>query len=177
MPVATLGSSPLRKFLDLDFELYPLIVSIVWVDFYRPVSLIQCNVPRICGGRSLLETLLVCRIISMMILDANPMLTCSNLRNFSQSSDSRSCGCGSWRSVIYVRFVQWRVSPSSRSSPILTYETVHAPPATVFLQPLHFQIPTECRLTVFFPQNVQTYRACWVISIFLTCLRRDAPYL
>jgi len=58
---------------------------------------------------------------------------------------------------------------------LLTYETVHAPPATVFLQPLHFQIPTECLLTVFLPQKVQMYRACWVISIFLTCFRRDAP--
>lgn len=28
-----------------------------------------------------------------------------------------------------------------------------------------------------FPQNVQTYLACCVISIFLTCLRREAPYL
>jgi hypothetical protein len=58
-----------------------------------------------------------------------------------------------------------------------TYETVQAPPATVFLHALHFQIPTECRLTVFFPQKVQVYRACWVISIFLTCFRREAPYL
>lgn len=58
-----------------------------------------------------------------------------------------------------------------------TYETVHAPPATVFLHPLQFQMPTECRFTVFLPQKVQTYRACCVISIFLTCFRRDAPYL
>lgn len=60
---------------------------------------------------------------------------------------------------------------------MLTYETVQAPPATVLLHPLHFQIPTECLLTVFFPQNVQMYRACCVISIFFTCFRRDAPYL
>ena len=59
---------------------------------------------------------------------------------------------------------------------LLTYETVQAPPAIVFWQPLHFQMPTECRLTVFLPQNVQMYRACWVISIFLTCFRREAPY-
>lgn len=58
-----------------------------------------------------------------------------------------------------------------------TYETVHAPPATVLPQPLQFQMPTECRLTVFLPQNVHTYRACCVISIFFTCFRRDAPYL
>ena len=58
-----------------------------------------------------------------------------------------------------------------------TYETVHAPPATVFLHDLHVQMPTECRLTVFFPQKEHMYRACCVISIFLTCFRREAPYL
>jgi hypothetical protein len=36
-----------------------------------------------------------------------------------------------------------------------TYETVQAPPATVFLQDLHSQIPTAVRLTEFFPQKVQ----------------------
>jgi len=56
-------------------------------------------------------------------------------------------------------------------------DTVYAPPATVFLHDLQSQIPTECLLTVVFPQKVQTYLACWVISIFLTCLRREAPYL
>ena len=58
-----------------------------------------------------------------------------------------------------------------------TYETVQAPPATHFLQERHSQIPTAVLLTEFLPQNVQTYRACWVISIFFTCLRREAPYL
>jgi hypothetical protein len=56
-------------------------------------------------------------------------------------------------------------------------ETTQAPPATVFLQDRHFQIPTDVRFTVVFPQKVQVYLACWVISIFLTCLRREAPYL
>lgn len=56
-------------------------------------------------------------------------------------------------------------------------ETVHAPPATVFRQGRHTQMPTACRFTVFLPQKVQMYRACWVISIFLTCFRKDAPYL
>lgn len=56
-------------------------------------------------------------------------------------------------------------------------DTVYAPPATVLLHDLQFQIPTECLLTVVFPQKVQTYLACWVISIFLTCFRSDAPYL
>jgi hypothetical protein len=60
---------------------------------------------------------------------------------------------------------------------LLTYETVQAPPATVLLHPLHFQIPTAWRLTLFLPQKVQMYRACWVISIFFTCLRSEAPYL
>jgi hypothetical protein len=61
--------------------------------------------------------------------------------------------------------------------PIQTYDTVYAPPATVLLHDLQFQIPTECLLTVVFPQKVQTYLACWVISIFFTCFRREAPYL
>jgi len=56
-------------------------------------------------------------------------------------------------------------------------ETTQAPPATDFLQDRHSQIPTEVRFTVVFPQKVQVYLACWVISIFLTCLRREAPYL
>lgn len=58
-----------------------------------------------------------------------------------------------------------------------TYETTQAPPATVFLHDRHCQIPTECRFTEVLPQNVQVYRACCVISIFLTCFRREAPYL
>lgn len=35
-----------------------------------------------------------------------------------------------------------------------TYDTVHAPPATVFLQLLQLQMPTLCRLTVVLPQKV-----------------------
>lgn len=60
---------------------------------------------------------------------------------------------------------------------------------------LHFQMPTDSRFTVScavqqlssmssrpvgcqrtLPQKVQVYRACWVISIFLICLRSEAPY-
>ena len=71
-----------------------------------------------------------------------------------------------------------KIYPPRRALPVPeTYETVQAPPATVFLHDPQFQIPTECRFTVFLPQNVQMYRACWVISIFLTCFRSDAPYL
>jgi hypothetical protein len=72
-------------------------------------------------------------------------------------------------------------------------ETVHAPPAIVFLQALQCQIPTAVLFTesysnqksqlfvltkssiVTFPQKVQVYRACCEISIFLTCLRSEAP--
>lgn len=53
--------------------------------------------------------------------------------------------------------------------------TVQAPPARVFLQARHFQIPTAERFTESLPQKVQVYLACWVISIFLICLRREAP--
>lgn len=49
--------------------------------------------------------------------------------------------------------------------------------ATVRLQDLQSQMPTEWRLTLVLPQKVQTYLACWVISIFLTDLRSEAPYL
>ena len=72
-------------------------------------------------------------------------------------------------------------------------ETVHAPPAMTFLHAPQFQIPTAVLLTEScfipltlaytskidhnrtLPQNVQVYRACCEISIFLTCLRREAP--
>ena len=80
-------------------------------------------------------------------------------------------------------------------------DTTYAPPATVwehlsavsplsccptcvenvefytFLHARQFQMPVEWRLTVVLPQNVQVYLACCEISIFLTCFRRDAPYL
>lgn len=68
-------------------------------------------------------------------------------------------------------------SASNLERYLLTYDTVYAPPATVFLQDLQSQIPTECLLTVGFPQKVQVYLACCVISIFFTCFRSDAPYL
>jgi hypothetical protein len=83
------------------------------------------------------------------------------------------------RLSVYILIWIARTSPSEGmlESSIVTYDTVYAPPATVFLQDLQSQIPTECLLTVVFPQNVQTYLACCVISIFLTCFRREAPYL
>ena len=45
--------------------------------------------------------------------------------------------------------------PKKKNEKKKTHETVHAPPATVFLQLPHLQIPTECRLTVVLPQKVQ----------------------
>ncbi len=73
-----------------------------------------------------------------------------------------------------------------------TDDTCQAPPATVFLHALHDQMPMECRLTVFLPQNEHAvsrqlsalrprrtrhslYFACWEISIFLTCFLNEAP--
>ena len=79
----------------------------------------------------------------------------------------------------------WARSPVAQLSLIATHlrtvaaavvETVHAPPATVFLQALHSQIPTAVRLTESLPQKVHVYRARWLISIFLDSFRREAPY-
>lgn len=53
--------------------------------------------------------------------------------------------------------------------------TVHAPPAMTLLHALHSQMPTDLRLTASLPQNVQVYRLCWEISIFLICRRSDEP--
>src|SRR5436190_3343041 len=74
------------------------------------------------------------------------------------------------RRAKFFNIGQWYLVPA-------TYETIQAPPATVFLQDRHSQMPTALRFTEFFPQNVQMYRACWVISIFFTCFRNEAPYL
>ena len=38
--------------------------------------------------------------------------------------------------------------------------STYAPPATVFLQREHFQMPTECLLTEFLPQNTQLNCRC-----------------
>lgn len=101
-----------------------------------------------------------------------------HLRNLPQSPNRRPSRSGSrcpGESRQLTITVKQQLGPSFAAP--LTYETVHAPPATVFWHPLHFQMPTECRFTVFFPQKVQVYLACCVISIFLTCFRREAPYL
>ncbi len=79
--------------------------------------------------------------------------------------------------VLYITDLIKRLLSLDIAQALSTYETVQAPPATVFLHDRQFQIPTECRFTVVLPQKVQVYRACCVISIFLTCFRREAPYL
>jgi hypothetical protein len=84
-----------------------------------------------------------------------------------------------------------------RTVAAVVVETDQAPPAIVFLQAEQCQIPTAVLLTESYsiwkpstflihpkkvykivqtlPQKVHVYRACWEISIFLTCLRREAP--
>lgn len=42
----------------------------------------------------------------------------------------------------------------------IVVESSHAPPAIVFLQPLHRHIPTTYLLTVFFPQKGHIYLEC-----------------
>ena len=46
----------------------------------------------------------------------------------------------------------------------------------IFWQLPHFQTPTTERFTLSFPQKTQVNLECWLISIFFTCLRREAPY-
>lgn len=98
-----------------------------------------------------------------------------HLSNLAQSSERRAHGSGGGRSdgvgtsavkEVSCDSLQIRLPPNR----ILTY-------ATVRLQDLQSQMPTEWRLTLVLPQKVHTYLACWVISIFLTDFRREAPYL
>lgn len=79
--------------------------------------------------------------------------------------------------VLALQTCENSLMPSCQLNARFTHDTVYAPPATVFLHDLQVQIPTECLLTVVFPQNVHVYFACCVISIFFTCFRSDAPYL
>lgn len=86
---------------------------------------------------------------------------------------------------------------AERTEAAAVVEYTQAPPATIRLHRLQDQIPTQERfmaswkgkdnfstlywtnVSSFFitlPQNVQVYLACWVISIFFTILRREAPY-
>ena len=52
---------------------------------------------------------------------------------------------------------------------------IQAPPAIFLPVCLHFQMPTASLLTHSFPEKGETYLARWVISNFLTILRRVAP--
>jgi hypothetical protein len=52
-----------------------------------------------------------------------------------------------------------------------------APPAWVFLQALHFQMPTTSLLTQFFPQNGQSYLDFYWVTNFFTIFLNEAPYL
>merc|ERR1711931_481450 len=52
---------------------------------------------------------------------------------------------------------------------------VQAPPATVFIQDPQCQMPTARLFILVLPQNEQVYLACWLISIFFTILRSEAP--
>lgn len=53
--------------------------------------------------------------------------------------------------------------------------SVYAPPAIVFLHEPQFQIPVAERFTESLPQKTHVYFECWLISIFLTDLRSEAP--
>lgn len=80
--------------------------------------------------------------------------------------------------VLYVHRVSNQApQPPPALIPRSTYDTVQAPPATVFLHALQLHIPTECRFTVVLPQNVQVYRACCDISIFLTLESEASEFL
>ena len=64
----------------------------------------------------------------------------SNLRNFSKTPYRRSCSSSRRRPAKTELFSD----PWSFGLPLRgTYETVQAPPATVFLHDRQFQIPTE----------------------------------
>ena len=52
---------------------------------------------------------------------------------------------------------------------------MYAPPATVLWQLPQFQMPTTERFTLSLPQKTHVYLECWLTSIFLTCLRSEAP--
>ena len=76
----------------------------------------------------------------------------------------------------YVSFNSFRRRTADRTEAAAVVEYTQAPPATVFLQALQFQMPTQFLFIDCFPQKVQVYLECWVTSIFFTILRREAPY-
>merc|ERR1719414_577352 len=79
---------------------------------------------------------------------------------------------------IYNSFISLNLRIADLHDAAGTVEKFHAPPATVMLQFLvqHFHMPTAFLFMLSFPQKVHVYLACCEISIFLTVLRREAPY-
>ena len=53
--------------------------------------------------------------------------------------------------------------------------STYAPPALVFLHPVHAQMPTARRFMAYLPQKSQKNLECWDTSCFFTTLRREAP--
>ena len=53
--------------------------------------------------------------------------------------------------------------------------STYAPPALVFLHPVHAQMPTAVRFMAYLPQKSQKNLECWDTSCFFTTLRREAP--
>jgi len=95
-----------------------------------------------------------------------------HLRNLPQTPDSRPCRSCSWCGHCVRTAGNLEGGQPSFSSSVRT-PCIH----TVFLHARHFQIPVDCLFTVTLPQNVHEYLLCCWISIFFTCLRREAPYL
>jgi hypothetical protein len=112
--------------------------------------------------------------------DDSPAWFSSSLRYLSQPTDGRANGSGGWRPVGFDKALVSKgglrkMGQPSTTASTLTYETVQAPPATVFLHALHCQIPTECLFTVVLPQklhaarilaNVQCSKSLWALTVF-----------
>ena len=97
-----------------------------------------------------------------------------HLRNLTQPPNRRPCRCGC-RCGYHVRSACHGLLHLMLVSPLSALISFSLEIDDTFLQARHDQIPVEWRLTVFLPQKVQVYRACCETSIFLTCLRREAP--
>src|SRR5512142_1500092 len=76
--------------------------------------------------------------------------------------------------TVYCSLVSRRRRTAERTEAAAVVEYTQAPPATTRLQRLQDQMPTQARFMESLPQNEQVYLLCWVISIFLTILRREA---
>lgn len=95
-----------------------------------------------------------------------PLLLSLDLSNLPQPTDCRTYGGRGWRPGEFEKALISKealnrveaVGYPSATVSTLTYETVQAPPATVFLHALHSQIPTECLFTVVLPQKLHATR-------------------